>query len=82
LESMIHKLRVQALQTQLALRKFVCASLAKEFEVESLSVKQRAALAHHWDDTLKESYVLQLMIDLLERQEKEKRDASFLIPKA
>ncbi len=82
MESMIHKLRIQALQAQLALRKFVCASLAKEFEAESLSVKQRAALAHHWDDTLNESYVLQLMIDLLERQEKEKRDASFLIPKA
>jgi len=31
---------------------------------------------------LKEGHVLQLMIDLLERQEKEKRDASFLIPKA
>jgi hypothetical protein len=34
-------------------------------------------------DTLKESYVLQLMIDLLERQKKEERGcAESLIPKA
>jgi hypothetical protein len=38
--------------------------------------EQKAALAHRWDDTLKESHVLQLMIDLLERQEKEDRGST------
>jgi hypothetical protein len=73
LESVIHKLRIHTLQAQLALRQHLCASLAKEFEAGNLTVEQKAALAHRWDDTLKESWVLQLMIDLLERQEKEGR---------
>ena len=72
MESMIQKLRIQALQAQLALRQHLCASLAEEFESPKLTVKPRTALAHRRDDTLKESHVLQLMIDLLERQEKER----------
>jgi len=39
----------------------MCKFLAQEFE-------QRAAIAHRWDDMLRESHVLQLVIDLPEPQ--------------
>lgn len=39
----------------------------------TLAAKQKAAIARRWHDTLMESYVLQLMLDLRERQEREKR---------
>jgi hypothetical protein len=71
LESVIRKLRIQMLKAQLALRQHQCATLAEEFEAPTLSVKQRAVLADHRDVSLKESHVLQLMLDLLEMQENE-----------
>jgi hypothetical protein len=48
----------------------MCESLAKEFEM-ALTFERRAALARKWDVTLKEGHVFQLMLDLLERQERE-----------
>jgi hypothetical protein len=65
LESIIRKLKIQTLKALLALRQHQCASLAIEFETASLTFRQRAGLAHRWDDTLKESHILQLMVDLL-----------------
>jgi hypothetical protein len=70
LESIIRKLRVHTLKAQLALRHLICESLAKEFET-ALTFERRAALARKWDVTLKEGHVFQLMLDLLERQERE-----------
>ncbi len=71
---MISKLGVRTLKAQLAQHQYLCATLANEFEVPTLTAGQRAALAHRWDQTLRESHVLQLMIELIARQEKEERD--------
>ena len=73
METIIHEFGIQTSIAQLALRQHLCASQAKEFEAGTLTVEQKAALAHRWDDILKETYVLQLMLDLLERKEKEER---------
>lgn len=73
LKSTIPKLRIHYLKAQLAKRQHVRASLIKEFEAESLSIKQRAVLAHCLGDAQRESHVLQLMLDLLERQKKQER---------
>ena len=72
MESIAYKLKIQTLKAQVALCQLICASLAREFEEESLTFVERSALAHRWDDTLKDGYVLQLTLDLLERQEREK----------
>ncbi len=78
MELIISKLRIQTLKARWLLRQFHCESLEMEF-----STNQKAGLAYRWDDMLKEGHVLQLMIDLLERQEKEERGcAESLIPKA
>ena len=70
MELIISKPRIQNLKAQMVLRQFHCASLAKEFETEGLTTNQKAGPAYRWDDMLKESQVLQLMLDLLERRER------------
>ncbi len=83
MEAIIRKFWIHTLKAQLALRQQICAILSLEFEAAGLTFGQRAALAHRWDDTLKEGYVLQLMIDLHERQEKEEHGCEGSpIPKA
>jgi hypothetical protein len=69
-ESILRRLKIHSFKAQVVLRKLVCESLATEF-LTALSFEQRALLARKWDETLKERYVLQFMIDLLERQERE-----------
>lgn len=65
---------LQSPKVHLAVRLYQCASLAKEIEASALTSQRKAILAQRWDHTLKEAYVLQLMLDLLERQEKVDRD--------
>jgi hypothetical protein len=60
---MIRKLRIHHLKAQVGLRQLVCETLAKEFEARSLTVEQRTALAHRWDDAMKESHELRLMVE-------------------
>lgn len=70
MELVVSKPRIQTLIAQMVLRKFHCESLATEFEAECLTINHKPGLAHRWDDMLKESQVLQLMLDLLERRER------------
>jgi hypothetical protein len=70
MELIISKPRIQTLKAQTILRQFHCESLAVEFEAEGLMTNQMAGLPYRWDDMLKESQVLQLMLDLLERRER------------
>jgi hypothetical protein len=70
MELIISKRRIETLKAQMVLRQFHCESLAAEFETEGLTINQKARLAYPWDDMLKESQVLQLMLDLLERRER------------
>jgi hypothetical protein len=70
MELIISKPRIQTLKAQTVLRQFHCESLAVEFKIECLTISRKAGLAYRWDDMLKESQVLQLMLDLLERQER------------
>ena len=70
MELIISKPRIQTLIAQMELRQFHCESLAKEFETEDLTIIQKAGPAYRWDDMLKESQVLQLILDLLESRER------------
>ena len=73
MELIISKPRIQTLKAQTVLRQFHCESLAVEFKIECLTISRKAGLAYRWDDMLKESYLLQLMFNLLDRHEKEER---------
>jgi hypothetical protein len=80
MELIISKLKIHTLKAQWLLRQFHCESLEMDFETERLTTNRKAGLAYRWDDMLKEGHVLQLMIDLLERQEKQERSAAVLNP--
>jgi hypothetical protein len=71
LESSFRKLRIQFLRAELELRRLSCESLARKFEKRPLTYQQRTDLFRRWEDTLKESHLLQAMLDMLEREEKE-----------
>jgi hypothetical protein len=67
-EPFISKSRIQTQKAQMILRQFHCESLAAEFKADGLN--QKAGLAFPWDDMQKESQLLQLILDLLERRER------------
>lgn len=71
MEFIIRNLMVQNLKAQIALRRYVCEFLVREFQTPTLTARERAAIADRWDATLKESFVFQLMLDLTERQKNE-----------
>ena len=65
------KIRIQYLKAELELRRLTCESLAHKFERHPLTHDQRTELLDCWEDLLKESHKLQVMLDLLEGEEKE-----------
>ncbi len=67
------KHKVESLKAQLALSRNVYSSLANEFETTTLTSDDMAAIAYRLDAALKETQILQLAIDLLERQEREEQ---------
>lgn len=64
----IHSLRVENLETRLSLRRFVCTSLELELELAQTEAA-RQILARSWVEAMKGCRVLQLALDLLEREE-------------
>jgi hypothetical protein len=65
-----------ALRNRLALRTFICASLAKRLQEATPLTKPAAIL--RYEQALNECYGLRLILDLLERQEREKGDTRAL----
>lgn len=71
METSFRKLRIQFLKAELEIRRLSCESLARKFEKRPLTYEQRTDLFRRWEDTLKESHLLQAMLDMLEREDKE-----------
>jgi hypothetical protein len=67
-ESIIRKLRIHTLKAQLALRRFVCETLAERLENGDLTVAEKLALARRWDDVMKEVHDLRLLLESQEQQ--------------
>jgi hypothetical protein len=59
------------LRNRLALRTFICTSL--ERQLEKASYIEKPAITLRREETLKECHLLQFVLDLMERQEKETR---------
>jgi hypothetical protein len=74
MDSMIRRLRIQTLKGQVAMCQVCGASLARRFGSEYLSDGQMVEIIRRRDESLEESFALQLMVDLLEMQEKKERE--------
>ena len=84
MESIIRGHKVQALKAQLASCQCVCADLVKEFQTPALTDGERAAITHRLSRAREECRFVQLALDLLERQEREKVErvnTGSLVPK-
>ena len=69
-EPIISKSRIQIRKAHMILRQFHCESLAAEFQIEGLPMNRNSGLVFPWDAMQKESQLLQLILDLLERRER------------
>jgi hypothetical protein len=67
-------LDIDTLRSRLALRRFVCISLAKE--LETATTIARPALIHRREEALNECRMLELVIDFIERQKQSRREMS------
>ena len=74
LEPVTRKLTMQTYKAQVALRESMSEILARELEGENLTIERKAEIADQWDTVLKEKYAFQLLLDLLERQQKQGTD--------
>jgi hypothetical protein len=70
MESPKSGIQLDLLKNRLALRTFICATLARQLQTAGLV--EKPAIAHSWQETLKECQILQLTVELLERKEREK----------
>jgi hypothetical protein len=71
MEPIVRKHKIQTLRAELGLRLNEFSSLGQECETESLADAVKSEIAWRQNKLLKEGHLLQLAIDMLERQEKE-----------
>ena len=61
----------QTINAQLAVHGFICKTLEREFESGSLTADDKRLIARHWDRSRKDSQVLRLVLDLMEKHERQ-----------
>ena len=72
MELILRDMRVQSLKDHLNESKDYCESLVGQFQQAPTSLEQ-TKLAFRWDAALKHSYMVEFLIQLLERREREGR---------
>ena len=75
MELILRNLEIQSLRQHLGLCRDYCQSLANEFEEAESSLHQ-TNLAFRWDAALKHSHMVEFLLELLERREREGRPAA------
>ncbi|MGB6693455.1 MAG: hypothetical protein WBE56_04685 [Terracidiphilus sp.] len=73
MDPIAYKFQDNLLRNRLALRTFICTSLARQ--LDTASYIEKPAIMLRREETLKECHLLQFVLDLVERQQKEKRGA-------
>jgi hypothetical protein len=73
LESFINRFRIRSLKTQIDEARQRCNALAIEFDAAKTSA-EKTEIARHYDKALKEAHALQLVLEMIERQQRESRE--------
>jgi hypothetical protein len=71
LGSIIRRLRIQSLKAQVEASRLNCTSLANEFE-NAATDTEKTKIATRYDEALKQTHCRQLLLELLERQDRER----------
>jgi hypothetical protein len=70
METIINKLRLPALRAQIEASRLYCASLAAQFDAAQ-SGAEKTEVASRYEDALKQTHMMRLLLELLERHERE-----------
>jgi hypothetical protein len=76
LETYTRRSRIQSLKAELDLRQQACELLKREFEKRPLTYDQQSEIFRRWEDALKESQLLQSLLQMLECEEKQAEQSS------
>jgi len=68
MESIIRRLRINSLKAQVELRRLQSDSFSREFDAAT-TAEHKAPIRLQWEQATKERHTLQLMLELLERQQ-------------
>ncbi len=79
MELILRDLGINSLKEHLNTCKDHCDSLAREFASAGTSLEQ-TELAFRWDSTLKHGYMVQFLLELLERRDNEGRPPTEIQP--
>lgn len=66
----INKLKMQSLRGQIETSRLLCGSLAARFETATSST-EKTELARRYDEALRQTHSMQLLLELMERQARE-----------
>jgi len=69
LESVIRSLKIHSLKRQVESSRLYCKKLASQFDAAA-SNADRTRIAHCYDEALKHTHTLQLLLELLEREQR------------
>jgi hypothetical protein len=69
-ESIIRSLRIHSLRGQVESSRCYCCSLASQFEATPSNV-EKTRIAQRYDAALKQTHMLQLLLELLEREQRQ-----------
>lgn len=70
METYTRRSRIQSLKAELELRTQACTSLKGEFERQPLTNDQQSEIFLRWEDAIRESQLIQALLQMLEREEK------------
>lgn len=68
--SIFRKLRIHSLLAQIEASRLYSVSLANQFDAAPTN-GEKTKIAQRYDDALKQTHTMQLLLELLERQERE-----------
>jgi hypothetical protein len=72
LDSVIRKLRIGPLKAQIEVCRLRIESFARDFEKATSNV-QKSEIAREWDREMKAKHAAQVLLEMLERQQKDER---------
>lgn len=70
METYTRRSRIQSLKAELELRSHACTALKREFEKQPLTNEEQSEIFLRWEDAIRESQLIQALLQMLEREEK------------
>jgi hypothetical protein len=74
MEDTVRTVRVSKLRANLEIRRVEAATLMVHLDSPSLTVQEKRAFFRRWDEAVREVEVLEFMLELIRREDRERRE--------